>query len=217
MTFNDTWFENHSGLAREDAAKRADLTSLGRCSWNPEHVYWTPRQCDGCGSSESAPLQLKRCARCKVVRYCSDECQRAAWAEHKHTCVPCATPQPGPSPEPSAEHEPDVPFVEPVARLLADLCCGDEDAALVSLAQVSREALMAPLVLLSATGSAWHSLVAVASEMRLGRARVMMELKFGGKMRGGFYGSYPAPADDDHDAFTEIVHRFAPGFAMPAS
>lgn len=39
--------------------------------------------CDHCGKRGR---QFKRCARCKVVHYCSLECQRANWKEHKKYC-----------------------------------------------------------------------------------------------------------------------------------
>lgn len=38
--------------------------------------------CDGCGAD--APTKL--CANCGVARYCSRECQLAAWPTHKWTC-----------------------------------------------------------------------------------------------------------------------------------
>ena len=40
--------------------------------------------CNACGS----PANLKVCARCRVARYCSAECQKRAWkAGHKEECV----------------------------------------------------------------------------------------------------------------------------------
>lgn len=30
--------------------------------------------------------KLKRCSKCKVVKYCSAECQREDWALHKAVC-----------------------------------------------------------------------------------------------------------------------------------
>ena len=35
---------------------------------------------------------LKRCSKCKSVRYCSPECQREHWASHKAVCRPVAVP-----------------------------------------------------------------------------------------------------------------------------
>jgi hypothetical protein len=40
-------------------------------------------ECDGCGESFD---QLKKCARCRSVRYCSQACQKAHWKEHKPSC-----------------------------------------------------------------------------------------------------------------------------------
>lgn len=33
---------------------------------------------------------FKRCGQCKVAKYCSSECQKAAWASHKTECKPVA-------------------------------------------------------------------------------------------------------------------------------
>ncbi|KAJ7764854.1 ankyrin repeat-containing domain protein [Mycena metata] len=41
--------------------------------------------CDTCGKSDSP---LKNCARCRIARYCSSECQAKAWKTHKKTCQP---------------------------------------------------------------------------------------------------------------------------------
>eukprot|EP00797_Seminavis_robusta_P006956 Sro1471_g275420.2 (358) ;mRNA; f:4994-6067 len=43
-------------------------------------------QCDTCG--QKLPYtQMKKCSRCRQATYCSVECQRAAWADHKAHCV----------------------------------------------------------------------------------------------------------------------------------
>ncbi|KAJ6491580.1 ankyrin [Mycena vulgaris] len=41
--------------------------------------------CDMCGNSAAT---LKNCARCRIARYCSAECQKTAWPSHKKTCQP---------------------------------------------------------------------------------------------------------------------------------
>ena len=42
-------------------------------------------QCDQCGSGQGP---FKKCARCGTVRYCNQECQKAAWRAHKRFCEP---------------------------------------------------------------------------------------------------------------------------------
>ncbi|KAJ7120992.1 hypothetical protein C8R44DRAFT_877304 [Mycena epipterygia] len=42
----------------------------------------------GCSAtSESSAQKLRYCARCRVMRYCSSVCQKAAWREHKGVCA----------------------------------------------------------------------------------------------------------------------------------
>lgn len=43
-------------------------------------------RCASCHKSESNEMSLLRCGRCKRQRYCSRECQRADWREHKSDC-----------------------------------------------------------------------------------------------------------------------------------
>ena len=40
-------------------------------------------RCLGCGSQH----QLKKCAKCHVARFCSNECIARAWPSHKPNCM----------------------------------------------------------------------------------------------------------------------------------
>ena len=47
----------------------------------------TENQCASCGKKESElSIPLKRCAKCQTGRYCSRECQKADWKNHKKNC-----------------------------------------------------------------------------------------------------------------------------------
>ncbi|CAJ1961605.1 unnamed protein product [Cylindrotheca closterium] len=51
-------------------------------------------QCGHCresSTSQEFQRSLLLCSRCRHARYCSKECQRANWKEHKKICVPAAT------------------------------------------------------------------------------------------------------------------------------
>ncbi|KAL4078090.1 hypothetical protein J3A83DRAFT_4356774 [Scleroderma citrinum] len=50
-----------------------------------EHALYEEKQCEHCRVKSSG---LKMCARCRVVRYCSVECQRSHWKTHKRSCRP---------------------------------------------------------------------------------------------------------------------------------
>jgi len=43
--------------------------------------------CHHCGKLKPR-AELKKCARCKAARYCSKECQKAAWKYHQRVCMP---------------------------------------------------------------------------------------------------------------------------------
>lgn len=43
-----------------------------------------PRQCNNKGCTNSTKLKI--CTRCKDVKYCSTECQKADWPVHKQIC-----------------------------------------------------------------------------------------------------------------------------------
>jgi hypothetical protein len=44
--------------------------------------------CAFCYKSEADAGKLKRCSNCKCIFYCSIECQRKHWTEHKSNCYP---------------------------------------------------------------------------------------------------------------------------------
>ncbi|KAJ7153701.1 hypothetical protein C8R46DRAFT_912265 [Mycena filopes] len=62
--------------------------------WTRRHagvrVPYGEKCCDECGkpksSSEKRTSSLRLCSRCKLVRYCSVECQASSWIEHKKSC-----------------------------------------------------------------------------------------------------------------------------------
>ncbi|EJD51402.1 hypothetical protein AURDEDRAFT_143169 [Auricularia subglabra TFB-10046 SS5] len=67
--------EAYAALAMHTYCAVMDFTEIRRC-WNQE-----------CGEMEMlAGHKFQRCACCKVVRYCSSACQRAAWDTHQAPC-----------------------------------------------------------------------------------------------------------------------------------
>jgi hypothetical protein len=63
--------------AQQGLGEASDLLEALAC----ERAY-VSACCMGCGATR----KLKACAKCKVARFCSAECQRRTWAEHKPHC-----------------------------------------------------------------------------------------------------------------------------------
>ena len=42
--------------------------------------------CGACGKHDDDGAPLKQCSRCEAAYYCSAECQRRVWKEHKRVC-----------------------------------------------------------------------------------------------------------------------------------
>jgi len=52
----------------------------------------TMPKCANCAKTKSdSGINLKRCAKCQTTHYCSRECQKADWKEHKRVCASNAT------------------------------------------------------------------------------------------------------------------------------
>ncbi|KAF8154502.1 hypothetical protein B0H34DRAFT_716753 [Crassisporium funariophilum] len=46
----------------------------------------TPSCSSGCGVDKHLDEPLKNCAKCRMMKYCGTDCQKAHWAEHKPHC-----------------------------------------------------------------------------------------------------------------------------------
>ena len=54
---------------------------------HPSDVVLVSKVCASCGMIEAGECVLKQCGRCKLVSYCSKDCQVTDWkAGHKHVC-----------------------------------------------------------------------------------------------------------------------------------
>jgi hypothetical protein len=49
-------------------------------------VWVSTRSCQDCGEKETEYKKLLRCARCSCAFYCTKECQKRDWRDHKHDC-----------------------------------------------------------------------------------------------------------------------------------
>ena len=47
--------------------------------------------CASCGKGEEESVSLKKCGACKMVKYCSGDCQKAHRSQHKNECRKRAT------------------------------------------------------------------------------------------------------------------------------
>ncbi len=59
----------------------------GKKIMEPPALHKTGCRFCGKGKSDDGGKGLLKCARCQAVRYCSVECQRGDWKEHKKVCI----------------------------------------------------------------------------------------------------------------------------------
>lgn len=92
---------NHSIVMCRLAALKKLANMSNTKSWRPEEDVKLGRICRQCSKSglelrnEDAEKRLLMCGKCKSTYYCSRECQKADWKEHKKMCnISITTKQP---------------------------------------------------------------------------------------------------------------------------
>jgi hypothetical protein len=82
-------YDEHVGSIRNVAKlNRPEMRKLHRLLDTGKLLRF--KACAGCGAPEFVPgIKLRMCARCKAaaLRYCSPECQKAHWKEHRPQCA----------------------------------------------------------------------------------------------------------------------------------
>ncbi|KAF2680857.1 hypothetical protein K458DRAFT_421183 [Lentithecium fluviatile CBS 122367] len=82
-----------------------------------------PATCYTCAQPPAPSLSLLRCSRCKNAYYCSKNCQKAAWKQHKYDCERAGTAS---NSSPYSElHTPDVST--PASPVADDLAASQHD------------------------------------------------------------------------------------------
>jgi splicing suppressor protein 51 len=74
---------------------------------------------DACASCRKTPPEatLKRCSKCQTTQYCSRECQKTNWKQHKKICDSQAATQQDRDDIPSPPKGCEAPITQPFARL----------------------------------------------------------------------------------------------------
>ena len=83
------FYSSEIGCAAPQGFQYPKDGSISACQYyhNKEWKFWVedmikyPRVCNGCGK-----YGLKRCSKCLKTYYCSVNCQRRCWANHKLNC-----------------------------------------------------------------------------------------------------------------------------------
>jgi len=78
-------FSTFLSLVNGDEASKAEQFTIFR--ENMEKDRDTRTECSGCGKIFAEEKDLQACSKCRIVLYCSAECQTTDWKRyHKETC-----------------------------------------------------------------------------------------------------------------------------------
>ena len=78
----------------------------------------TNNSCEVCSTAAT-----NRCSKCRVVFYCSAECQKKDWKKHKNSCKNQY--KKGPSPPPSQQQQPQQQQQQEEMRECRCMFCGE--------------------------------------------------------------------------------------------
>jgi len=77
-----------------DVSKAQEFMMNSAKNWPSREIYegmtdpWSLSQiCGGCLKWNSGDCHFNMCGKCKLAHYCSVECQKQDWPEHKKKCV----------------------------------------------------------------------------------------------------------------------------------
>ncbi|KAK7178332.1 hypothetical protein PSPO01_15620 [Paraphaeosphaeria sporulosa] len=83
-----------------------------------------------CSTCQKVAPDLKRCAKCRSVYYCSRDCQKSDWKLHKKICSKNAIPTSSQHTDAERPKNLDVPITHPFTRLDQDIYlhgCSEKD------------------------------------------------------------------------------------------
>jgi hypothetical protein len=120
-------FEEQLAEAKEQARveqarieHEKERVEQARREYEKERVESVPKKVDYCPGPGCNKVAESQCSRCKSVKYCSPECQKKCWKEHKPFCLP-VTPVAPVAPLPYSHYVATLPFYVEDVRSLAFL------------------------------------------------------------------------------------------------
>ena len=82
VRYHSTDMQYWAGVVMRNLCRKDDARGgIRQCA------YWQ------CGKWEQYTRQFAKCRRCRRTKYCSKECQKSAWAFHRHWCVAASSSQ----------------------------------------------------------------------------------------------------------------------------
>ena len=81
------WFEKSHGDTQKSRSHLANWSEgINRRYGVQVDPEWRKKSCLMCMKDEKPDAKFQYCAKCRSVCYCSKECQKAHWRDHKLAC-----------------------------------------------------------------------------------------------------------------------------------